>query len=560
MRKIYSLLVGSLWLALSIWPVTGSACGGFFCQTLPIDQAGEQIVFRQDGSQITAMVQIQFVGEAADFGWVVPVPSTPTFELGSNQVFSQLEIATRPQFNLDRTGQECGFREQAAPVASPESSGGDSDTADSGVTVESVEEVGSYIVTVISGNDPQEVANWLAERNFDLSERGAELLAPYIEDGMKFVAVELQNGRDAGDIQPLILNYESDKPVVPIRLTAVAAVEDMGVLVWVVGDARAVPENYLHVTPNYTRLNWYTGFSGNAYSSYQGLITEAMDEAGGQGFATDYAGRFENLAARLPSSAGIENTLNQLGGVSNAEFISGVMQSLSFNPSVTATVTRLLPLPDGQNSGIYFDPLSLAVTYNAEQLAAARAELDRFVRSDIIDAMQNSVDLLNDGRYLTRLFTTLSSDEMTVDPAFVFNSDMGDQALARNATLDASCIDNQTQWTLTLGEGTGRDDVVVIDAVGEVPFINAPVIDQEASWKIEQTADSGQPIVTNERAFAIASLGGNSGGEVDGGDGSVGNGGANGGDGAAVVSTGGGGAIGFGALVFGLLWVRRTVV
>ena len=526
MNKVIGIVFGAFLLLTSAWVPSASACGGFFCQTLPIDQAGEQIVFRQEGDQISAMVQIQYVGDAPDFGWVVPVPNVPTFALGNNQVFTQLELATRPQFNLTRTGQECEVS-FLAPSSTGTDGSAESDTSDGGVTVVSVEEVGSYVVTVIAGDDPQEVANWLQERNYQLSSRGAELLAPYIEEGMNFVAVRLQSGRDTGDIQPLILNYQSDKPVVPIRLTAIAAVEDMGVIVWVVGDARAVPENYLHVTPNYTRLNWYTGFSGNAYSSYQSLITEAMNEASGQGIATDYAGRFPNLVASLPSPSGLRNSVNQLNALSDAEYISGALQIFPGNLSVNSILNNTLPLTDGQTIAVYFDPLSLAVTFTAEQLSAARAELDQFVRADIIEAMENSIDLLDDNRYLTRLYTTLSSDEMTVDPAFVFNSDMGDQQLARHATLDASCIDNQTEWTLTLGAGTGRDDVVVIDALGAVPF-SAPVdLDQEASWKIEVTSASGQPIVTNERPFQVASIngGGNSGGGnniTTGGGGSAG--------------------------------------
>ena len=518
MNKV-TRLFAALLMVFSAVPVA-SACGGFFCQTLPIDQAGEQIVFRQDGTRITAMVQIQFVGDASDFGWVVPVPSEPTFALGSNQVFSSLELATRPQFNLTRTGQECEINFQASPTASGGDANAESDTSDGGVEVISVEEVGSYEVTVIAGNDPQEVANWLQERNYELSSDGAALLAPYIEDGMKFVAVKLQSDRDTGDIQPLILNYESDKPVVPIRLTAVAAIEDMGVLVWVVGDARAVPENFLHVTPNYTRLNWYTGFSGNAYSSYQTLITEAMNEAGGQGFATDYAGRFSNLTDRLPSASDLQTGLNRLNAVSDAEYISGAVQLFAGNTSVNSVLSRVLPLPNGQTNAVYFDSLSLASTYTAEQLSSARAELDQYVRTDIIGAIENSVDLLDDNRYLTRLYTTLSADEMTVDPAFVFNPDMQDQPLARNATLDAKCINDQTEWTLTLGAGTGRDDVVVIDATGPVPFTAAPALDQDASWKIEQTSNSGQPVVTTERAFQIASVDSNNGsGTTQGGSG-----------------------------------------
>ena len=41
--------------------------------------------------------------------------------------------------------------------------------------------------------------------------------------------------------------------------------------------------------------------------------------------------------------------------------------------------------------------------------------------------------------YLTRFFTTLSADEMTLDPEFSFNPDLGDQQLERNATLKIDC-------------------------------------------------------------------------------------------------------------------------
>ncbi len=525
-------------------PRVAQACGGFFCDIQPVNQAGEQIVFRQDGNEITALIQIQFAGSADEFGWVVPVPSTPETSVGSDLVFTELELATRPQFNLTRTGSACEVPIQLSPIA--ESTGGSVATdADSGVTIESVEEVGNYIVTVISGTDPQAVANWLAENNFDLSDRGAELLTPYIEEGMKFVALELQKNRDSGNIQPLILKYQSDKPVIPIRLTGVAAVEDMGVLVWLLGDARAVPENYLHVTPNYTRLNWF-GFGNSAYVSYQGLVTEAMDEAGGQGFATDYAGRFPNLAARLTSADSFLSTLNGLAALSNAEFIVAVQGNFN-NPAIASALGRTLPLVNGQSPEVYRNAISLTINYTGEELLAARIELDRVVREDLIEPLRASRDLLDDNKYLTRLYTTLSADEMTVDPAFVFNRDMGDQSLDRNAILDASCIDDQTRWTLTLGSGTGRDDVVVIDTIGEVP-VGAPVIanDQEASWKIEDTAASGQPVVRQQRSFQLLSAGSttNTGSTTNPGDTVTTN-----------VTSSGGGSAGLGLLF--LIFMRR---
>lgn len=141
--------------------------------------------------------------------------------------------------------------------------------------------MGPFDAQIISGDDSQAVASWLAENNFDLTDRGAELLEPYVDANMKFVVLKLQSDRDVGNIQPIIMKYESEQPMIPLRLTAIAAEDDMGVLVWLLSDSRAVPENFLHVTPNYTQLNWYTG-SRNAYVSYQSLITAAMDEAGGQ--------------------------------------------------------------------------------------------------------------------------------------------------------------------------------------------------------------------------------------------------------------------------------------
>lgn len=541
--KIFSSGIAATALLFALlMPTHSFACGGFFCQLTPINQAAEQIVFRQDGDQITAMIQIQFQGNAEDFSWVVPVPSTPTFEVGSNTVFTDLELVTRPQFNLTRSGQEC-FIDDLVFEQSPTSADGSADaddSADSGVVVEDVQNVGGYVVTLISGDNAESISQWLLDNNYDLTTTGEQLLAPYVEEQMKFAAVRLQQNRGLGSIQPLIMRYQSDKPVVPIRLTAVAALEDMGVLIWLLGDARAVPENFLHVTPNYTRLNWFAG-PQNAYASYQSLVTDAMNEAGGQGFATDFAGRFNNLTDSLTTPADIREQLNRLANIPDTEFVAR-SQNFVNDPIVTDTLTRLLPLPQGQTAFAYFDPGFLDVNYTSVELAAARAAVTSAIETEVIAPLQLSLNVLAGDRYMTRLFTTLSADEMTLDPAFVFNADMGDQQLDRNANLDTQCIDDRNHWTLRLGEGTGRTDEVVIDTIGPIPFA-APSIEQQASWKIEETAEFGQPTVLDQREFQVASLGSPGTGNTD--SGVVDN----------VVRSGGGGALGFSIIL--LVGARR---
>ncbi len=481
------------------------ACGGFFCQTAPINQAGEQIVFRQEGDEITAMVRILYSGSAEEFSWVVPVPNTPEISLGSDITFTQLEFATRPQFFLERRGEQC---EEFVPNfgVTPDTAGAPgNDEDDSGVFIEQELQIGPFDIDIVSSDNPDDLAIWLQDNGYELTDRGAELLAPYITDGMKFVAVKLLNGEGIDSIQPLLMKYTSDKPVIPIRLTAVAAMPDMGVLTWVVADARAVPENYEHVTPNYTRLNWYTG-SGNAYASYQTLITEAMNEtAEGQGFATDYAGEIsDEIVSQLPNTERLDEILEDLDSRDDANFIAYSFFNFFFNSNTfssrVAVLQRELPI-EGDDVSInvaaanYQTTEGLQSQYSPEQLRAARIALRDFIVTREIEPVLNANALLPQGAYMTRLFTTLSAEEMTRDPSFSYNASMPDQAIERNALLESSCGENGTEWTLTLGEGTDREGEVVVAANQPIPFNAAPagVDTQPAAILRERTSDDAAP-------------------------------------------------------------------
>ena len=63
-------------------------------------------------------------------------------------------------------------------------------------------------------------------------------------DGLNLLAFKLTSDADAGAIRPVMLTYESERPVIPLRPAAVAAQDDMGIQVWVIGPSQAVPDNY----------------------------------------------------------------------------------------------------------------------------------------------------------------------------------------------------------------------------------------------------------------------------------------------------------------------------
>ena len=484
------------------------ACGGFFCQNVPVDQAGEQIVFRQQGSTITAMVRILYTGDAEEFSWVVPVPNTPELSVGSDGLFDQLDFQTRPQFLLEQRGESC-FQAVAFAESTDAASVADGDGNDSGGVQVEEQVVGPFDVQIVSSDDPAELATWLAENDYDLTSRGEELLEPYVLGGMKFVAVKLRSGTSSGSIQPLIMTYQGEKPEIPIRLTAVAAEEDMGVLTWVVADARAVPENYLHVIPNLGRLNWFQG-AFNAYASYQGLITTAMDEAGGQGFATDFAGPVTgSITSAFNNADELEQNLlnaDQIGD--NAQFIAN---ALNVDPTQQLSLDFLqatLPPPSGFDQFVYYDPISMQVAFSGEQLAAARPAYRQFLVERVIEPLRDSLELIPQGAYMTRLYTTLSPEEMTLDPIFVYNTAMPEQPVSREALLESNCTDDGTEWRLTLGAGTGREGEVVAQGTTEIPFAPPPeVIVQPAVFRSQTTSADDMPVDVTTNSITPVSIG-----------------------------------------------------
>ncbi|MEK6675726.1 MAG: DUF2330 domain-containing protein [Planctomycetota bacterium] len=484
-----------------------AACGGFFCQLVPIDQAGEQIIFRQDGMTVTAVVLIQYVGAAEGFSWVVPVPGIPELSTGSDLVFSPLELATRPQFILEVNGfceDEAANSPQFGSAPSVDNDNA-SPPADDGVTVLQTLVVGPFDAQIVSSDDPQALATWLIDNGYTLSDRGRELIAPYVAEGKNFIGLRLRKDQGVGDIRPIIMRYQSEVPEIPIRLTAVAAQPDMGVLVWLLGSARAAPLNYLHVTPNYTRLNWYQG-TFNAYASYQDLITAAMDEAGGQGFATDYAGRDIDILAQLPT---VDSFVSELVFVSSfdddADFVEAVATSFVFpNDQVLEILHRFLPLRGSDGDFIYQISELISTTYTVQELAVARTNIVLAINDDIIGPLRETLDVFQGNLYLTRFYTTLSPEEMTLDPIFSFNPDLPDQRLDRNAKLDVRC----GLWSLTLGEGTGRDGELVIEGSGSAPgfFSQVPTIEQDAVFLTETVSMIGPPQTVTQKQFPIARI------------------------------------------------------
>ncbi len=297
-RKL-TLILAALGLAAALFVPAGAAraCGGLFCQNSPVDQNAERIIFTQnhDGT-VSAIIQIQYTGTAEDFSWVLPIGSPITAEdievpETAFNAFLELEASTNPVF-IPPPVPECAQVQFdfALGAAAPEAE------ATGGVTIYASGEVGPYGFDVIGSEDPTALIRWLRDNHYMVTEAMEPLIMVYVEEGFTFLAMRLLPDEDVNSIQPIKITYRGENPMIPLRLTAVAANPDMAVLVWIYADRQAVPVNYAHMKIADKDITFFT-FGGN---NYRQLLGERADDFGGQAFITEYAAPTRELPVSDP--------------------------------------------------------------------------------------------------------------------------------------------------------------------------------------------------------------------------------------------------------------------
>ena len=292
-RFLVCMVLGAV-LLVSLIPQTAEACGGLFCTNSPVDQNAERIIFTQnaDGS-VSAIIQIQYTGFAEDFSWILPlsVPITAEDievpETGMT-AFLELEQLTNVRIIPPPIPPDCIV--VVFETAEEESAGaGDVEIFASG-------EVGPFGFDVIGSEDPAALITWLRDNNYRVEEQMEPLINVYVEENFAFLAMRLLPDQGTQDIQPVKVTYDSPEPMIPLRLTAVAANPDMAVLTWFFAEEQAVPMNYTHIQIPTDDLRFFI-WGGN---NYRQLIGETADRFAGQAFVTEYAGPSANFTFTDP--------------------------------------------------------------------------------------------------------------------------------------------------------------------------------------------------------------------------------------------------------------------
>jgi hypothetical protein len=562
--RLFSLLA-----ALIALPTPALACGGFFCnREQPVDQSGEQIVFAIDeaAGKVEVHVQIAYQGAAEDFAWVLPAPTLPELFLSTQRLFSAIDRVTTPRFQLDWVEEgECEKDFLIRAAGDTACWNCDYDAVDEsgvldsggGVTVVASQRVGPYETLTLQATSADELLTWLAARDFDLPADLSPALEPYLADGGYLVALRLAKDASVGNLAPFGMRYPGSVPVIPIQLTRIAATPDMRLQPYIFSTGRAVPDNYLHVVVNDVAIDWLNG-GGN----YRQVVTAAANEAGGQAFATDFAGSTSDLRDLLARPGQFNATIDQLrAAASLSEFMSTLgNQGFSGDDELLNVLTSCLTLsPSTQASGTRpQDIFNCPDCYGADDYTFDIAGCADAIDERIVQPLLNADSLFDRFGWLTALTSSISPAEMTVDPQFVINPMMAAVPNVRTADLVFECntpgiVARDATRRLVFTDGTWvplpsarwmeENNRSYLDWAGEAGSV--------AALRVEDTSADQPPVTLSNNAAqigaALAALTEQVEVPVGGGGGKV----------AGCGCDGGAGSAGAGIGLFGLLLARR---
>lgn len=290
------------------------ACGCFAppvpegLEDFAVNQEAEQIIFEvPEPGTVVAHVLIKYAGSPEEFAWIIPAPNPPQLALSETLAFVLLDAATRPDVSVvtrdicPRSPYLCRYHPPLwcpgdwAGVPTDASSGADTAASPDagangpppgGVTIIDQQVIGSYDTITFSAEDAGLAVGWLNDNGFIVNETTTPFMQSYIDAGMVFVAAKLVAGAGVEEIKPLKMTYQHDGPIIPLKLTAVAAEPHLTITSWIYANEAYRPKGHsLASVPS-------EAISRDAAGrvNYPMVMSRVIDEAGGDGFVAEYVG------------------------------------------------------------------------------------------------------------------------------------------------------------------------------------------------------------------------------------------------------------------------------
>jgi hypothetical protein len=345
----------SLYLCFSTAAPAWAFCGFFVArsETELTNTTSRVVIAHRENKSVFTMAN-NFQGDVKDFARIVPIPVLPTREqvrIGDNQIIEQLDAFTAPrlaeyQYDLVQKWSEeistysmifvgllclayliwaigwSSFRwwekcillfivSLLIAIALPsflnqanKAKGSEYRAAATMVQIADQFTVGEYDVTLLNATESKALTTWLNENGYKVPSNAEPMLKSYIQNGMKFfvVKVNLENLQQAKAefLRPIVIEYESPKFMLPMRLGTLNATSDQDLTVYILSPNEvAEVANYPTKTVPSDAQSYQRELSGKEIPSwikhnfgefYQAVFQKAYEQAGKSVAFLEYAG------------------------------------------------------------------------------------------------------------------------------------------------------------------------------------------------------------------------------------------------------------------------------
>lgn len=330
-------------------------CGFFVAKAdSRLSNTASQVVIAHSGNRSIFMMANDFQGDIRDFARIVPVPVIPNRDqvrIGDGALMEKLNAFTAPRLtqyfdrpcrqehewyriiaflavpviiffvvswlrpDLSKLGLLIALLVIAilAAIALPSflnqaNQAGSNQLLSQGsaVVVEDQFTVGEYDVAILSAAESEGLVTWLQQNDYQVGPEATAMLQSYIDAGMNFfvVRINLAALQPGQFLRPIVLDYESDQFVLPIRLGTLNASADQDLIVHILS-----PEAYVE-TANYETIPVPTDAeSQRRWPSGHEVPAFIQDE-----FGDFYNALFQRVHERHQDAAFLEYATRTFGG------------------------------------------------------------------------------------------------------------------------------------------------------------------------------------------------------------------------------------------------------
>jgi hypothetical protein len=359
---VRALLAIGLALTTVLPAVEAYACGGCFVGPVRSSQVtGHRMMLVVSQESTVLYDQFDYVGEAEDFAWVLPIRGQLEVGLGTDWLLSTFDQGTTPVLEgpfVDCPGSnpppfdDCY---SVGPGPGP-SSGGTTTGEYEVVEVLTQETVGPYESVQLSSSDPEALTTWLQTRGYAIPDDLTPVLATYIAEKFDFLVLRLQPGLGVQSMRPVWVKAPGASFELPLRMVAAGTGVTTAMSLFVLSEGRYRPQNFPSFTIDPGALVW--SFDENR-SNYRELRSEGFAESAGFAWLTEASFSLQaDFAQKFPERA--TDPEDQAAALELANFVAPLTDlrltrlSAELSRDALATDLRLEADPDQSELIPYF--------------------------------------------------------------------------------------------------------------------------------------------------------------------------------------------------------------